>query len=757
MTWLTPTYAIIAASIAVPTLVILYFLKLRRRDLEVSTTLLWKKSIQDLQANAPFQKLRKNLLLFLQLLALAGIIGALGQLTMKGQNVIGNKHVILIDRSGSMAALDEDDNGNPVSRLDAAKKQAIALVESLGEGNMFNRSTADEAMVISFAGGGDVRQQFTNDKAALKTAIESITISEGPTSLEEAMRLAMAHKPKRVVEGNAVEGLTVGAPVTMHLYTDGKLPDADKARPDPDDTVMYHHVGRENATNLGITGLRSERNYDDPAKLSIFVAVQNADRQDRVVDIEMLIDGTVAGIRSTTIPGASSTELSASAAAQAEAREREAAAAAGAPAATPRPDDEKKEAPAAKITPGVGGVVFQLERGGGALVQVRLRSSGTGEPLEGDVLSTDDRAWLVVPPAKKMAVAIVGRTDLFITSALGGLPLSRLDQKTPAEFEELVRQNRVGEYDVIILNGWVPTTEVASNVPPASPPTGTTPTPATADAAKLVPPGPRLTTALPPGRYLMLGVVPPGLGITDKGPGPAAAVIDWNRDHPALRVANISSVNIAASRQIEVSRELGAESLATADNGPMIVEVTTNDLRSIVVPFDPAESDWPFKPSFVLFLASTINYLGEDVFNTAGRMLLPGRELSDRLPVGARNITVKPPGDDAQPLTAASDGRIVFGPIEKTGVYDVTWEGPAGPTDLEDGSGRVLRSYVCNMLDPNESDLAAAKTIMLANDEVKQETKRSAEADKRLWPWFLLAALGVVMFEWFIYNRKVYL
>ena len=71
MTWLTPMLMGVAAAVALPTLVILYFLKLRRRDLEVSTTLLWKKSIQDLQANAPFQRIRRNILLLLQLMALA--------------------------------------------------------------------------------------------------------------------------------------------------------------------------------------------------------------------------------------------------------------------------------------------------------------------------------------------------------------------------------------------------------------------------------------------------------------------------------------------------------------------------------------------------------------------------------------------------------------------------------------------------------------------------------------------------------------
>jgi len=74
---LTPMIGLYAAAAAVPMLLLLYFLKLKRREVLVSSTLLWKRAVQDLQVNAPFQKLRRNLLLLLQLLALAAILLAL--------------------------------------------------------------------------------------------------------------------------------------------------------------------------------------------------------------------------------------------------------------------------------------------------------------------------------------------------------------------------------------------------------------------------------------------------------------------------------------------------------------------------------------------------------------------------------------------------------------------------------------------------------------------------------------------------------
>ena len=69
MSFLTP-FALLSAAIIGPIIVAMYLLKLRREDRRVSSTFLWQRIVRDVEANAPWQKLRRNLLLLLQLLLL---------------------------------------------------------------------------------------------------------------------------------------------------------------------------------------------------------------------------------------------------------------------------------------------------------------------------------------------------------------------------------------------------------------------------------------------------------------------------------------------------------------------------------------------------------------------------------------------------------------------------------------------------------------------------------------------------------------
>jgi hypothetical protein len=718
LNWITPQLGGLVAAITVPLLIILYFLKLRRQDVEVSSTFLWKKAIQDLQANAPFQKLRRNLLLFLQLIILGGLCFALAQPQVKGQAFVGNRHVILIDRSASMQALDEvDGKGQKISRFEAARQQAVALVESLGEGGLLTgKDTADEAMVISFDSAAEVRQQFTTDKRALKTAIEALTPTEGPTLAEEAFRLAQAHKPRRLVEGVGMES---GPPMTIHLFSDGRIPDATKAKSDRDDPIQYRQLGKPESPNLAVVGLRAAREYDNPTRVGIYVSLQNNQTQPRRVDVELLVDGVSSRIKNTTI--AAATVVNAPAAAPAQ------------PAAdgtTPTPAEPPPPAP------GTGGLVFSLDMPESAVIQVRLRDTGLGGPLTDDVLELDDRAFLVVPPAKKLAVLVVSKdSDSWLDVALSGLPLSRLTKIDPPKFGQWTQEGRLGEFDVVILENWVP-----SAAP--SPTPGTNAAPA----------------QLPPGSYLIMGgVVGQTLGMKELGKTPPAGIVDWSSDHPALRNVSLAQLKIAEMRRVELIPASGAQTLVMSDEGPAMIEASINGVHAITLPFRIDDTRWALNPSFVVFVGAAIRYLGEDVgAGSTVRDVQPGSVVNDRLPAGASDIRVKLPSGESQELKPASDGRITFGPLTTSGVYEVSWTGAAGPTDRK-SDNTASRGYAANLGDTAESDLGARTQVGLGTDIAVAQSSRSTQADRRLWPYLVLLAIAVAMAEWFIYNRKVYI
>ena len=96
------------AGLSIPIL-ILYMLRLRRRDVLVSSTLLWQRLLRDREANAPWQRLRQSLLLFLQLLILALLTLAMTRPFVPAPVVVSGSVVVLLDTSASMQARDVAD------------------------------------------------------------------------------------------------------------------------------------------------------------------------------------------------------------------------------------------------------------------------------------------------------------------------------------------------------------------------------------------------------------------------------------------------------------------------------------------------------------------------------------------------------------------------------------------------------------------------------------------------------------------------
>ncbi len=178
MSFLAPA-GFAALAIAIPIL-LLYMLRLRRREVLISSTFLWRQVVQDTEANTPWQRLRRNLLLFLQLLILLLLALALARPFITVPTISAGKIALLIDASASMNAKDVDGE----SRFTAARERAHQIVN--------NMNPQDIISLIRVAEVAEPLTVYTADKNELRRALEAMTVSKGAGDWDTALTLAAA-------------------------------------------------------------------------------------------------------------------------------------------------------------------------------------------------------------------------------------------------------------------------------------------------------------------------------------------------------------------------------------------------------------------------------------------------------------------------------------------------------------------------------------------------------------------------------------
>ena len=256
MSFLAPLFLALSA-LAIP-IVILYMLKLRRREQEVSSTFLWRMVIRDREANSPWQKLRRNILLLLQLLLLALLVVALARPFIPVEVVASGQVTVLLDASASMNATDISP-----SRFESAKALARGLANDLlDQGSM---------TIILVAPKPRVLVSSSNDKLELLNAINNAQPSVGSGDWATAFALATG------ANGNAINPTTV-------IISDGGIPEN---APPLSGEVRYVPIGNQSA-NLGISTLSLRPGADGP---QIFASITNYGDADSAVILTLKLNG----------------------------------------------------------------------------------------------------------------------------------------------------------------------------------------------------------------------------------------------------------------------------------------------------------------------------------------------------------------------------------------------------------------------------------------------------------------------------------
>lgn len=259
--------------------ILLYLLRLRRRELTIGSVLWWEQAIVDLQANAPFQRLRRNLLLYLQLAVILLAALAAARPYRRTEALGGETVVAILDGSASMAAVERAG-----TRFDQARRLVEEMITGLDRG--------EELMLILAADRAEVLHPFASDRRSLLAALRAARPMDRPTDLRDALSLAAS-------AGRAHAGAEAAR---VYLLSDGAVPDAESLNVDVSN-LEFVRLGAP-LENLAITAFDLRRRLTDEGQEVLLALRLTGAEAAREVGLELRLDGRLFDVQTHSLtPG----------------------------------------------------------------------------------------------------------------------------------------------------------------------------------------------------------------------------------------------------------------------------------------------------------------------------------------------------------------------------------------------------------------------------------------------------------------------
>ncbi len=690
-------FAIGAAALAVGA----YIIKMRRRRFEVPFAELWKRVLDTKDANALWKQL-KRLISLLLVLAIIGLVlfaaldPTLGAVDRKARSV-----VVLIDASASMKTLDGEEGSTSVSRIDAAKRKADNLIDSMGGG--------DVAMIIKVDGQATPLSRFTNDKAMLHKLIngvgrtgdtktpnlllDGITASDTPADLPRAL-------------GAAADALRDRKNPLIVLISDGAFPEAQlgqidwtkpgTAPPPPTgsaagsaapaaDTknlaavnlagidVRYIPVGRR-SDNVGIVAFNVRRYIANKAAYEVFIEVQNFGTEPAKRKLTLLNGGTPVDTREIELaPGQRSRHI----------YEK-----------LPASEENQLRATLGPLRDGSNNTI-----------------AGTSDAFE-----LDDVAFALLPARKKQKVLMVTEDNLFLEGALLVYDNVEPLKVTPAEYA--AKPSIADGMDAVIFDDYTPDT-----LPP------------------------------PPASLLFFHPTGPNSPIAVRSELSNPRITEIAEDHPVMRWVTMSDVYTDKSNTFAIDSKKGESAIAYSVRDAIVAAKREGRRKIIAFGFSlPAAgresaTDLPMRVAFPMLLVNTLDWFAGDQADLLTTYPTGRRE---RIPldgvVGATEAIMTAP-DATETHTPIIDGLATFYG-SKVGFYDVAARGA-------DGKVMATIKLAASLASPSESDIAPSAKLSLGGKELAAPEAFAISRSQKLWWYFIAIALALIVTEWITYHRRI--
>jgi len=254
--------------LAIPFLILLYLLRVRRRDHPVSSVLLWQRSAAT-PAYRPSRRIERSLLLLLQILATAALVTGLARPAVLSRYAPGDL-LLVLDLSMSMRARDVSP-----TRFDRARAEALEAASRLRAGR--------RAGVVIAGARPELLVPLTSDHNTIAAALRGLQPWDVSGDISGAVALAAEHP--------------LGPGGRILVWTDaarGPLPALPQA--------VYRILGTSD-DNVGITMFRAAHGPDGAEAL---LRVDNFSARPRRIPVVVTRDRTGVYRGTLDLPGGGS-------------------------------------------------------------------------------------------------------------------------------------------------------------------------------------------------------------------------------------------------------------------------------------------------------------------------------------------------------------------------------------------------------------------------------------------------------------------
>jgi hypothetical protein len=318
-----------------------------------------------------------------------------------------------------------------------------------------------------------------------------------------------------------------------------------------------------------------------------------------------------------------------------------------------------------------------------------------------DYLAEDNSAWAVASDTSTGSILVMSQNrNLFLEQVLKSLPGVQAFQG------DVTRSLPITPYDLYIFDGWLPNQLPNGDLLIINPPSST----------------PLFT-----------------VGAEVSG----ANNIIVNADDPRMAFVDFGDVHVLKFKSVTGAD--WADNLITSDGGTLLLAGQTGGRQVAVLTFDVHDSDLPLQITWPVLMSNLLEWFTPRAAFSAPNGLTIGQSLPIRPPPEATAVRITLPDGTQRNLPIGRE-TLVFADTESPGIYTVDI--------LKDEEVIQSAPFAVNLFAPNESDISPQTSITLGKNVIAPAAREEV-GQREFWPWVALAALLILLIEWYVYQRRL--